>query len=147
MKEKFQEIAQQQGLGFSYGRKDYINLLDDNSFNEFKFHFLIDPIIKRVDRNLDTGSIDKIRHKGRYMIVQKSKLNEMYDNQLGVSDDLGKYNLYIQPVKDIQEKIEDIFHFDNVFSIVFTEEVETVNTLSENVDGIVVEFEILEQPC
>lgn len=136
MKEVLQQIANNNGWAFEYGRQDYNNL-EGQSRKEF-YLFLDVP---EVSVTFDDYSAP-IRHtySGRFMLLKHSDFDRMYDSQMGNDATEGKYEQYIKPCKEEVMKIANAFCGD--YSIASWRIIEVINQFSNNFDGVIVNYQV-----
>lgn len=127
---------------FHYGRRDFNNLVTASSENDLKWFFFLDPISRdgiRAAGNL-TG---EYVNEGYFMILSKSDLDEVYDSQLGVNPDNGKYRMYIKPkLEKLYKEFEDKLNCIGNLEIKKMRVSDVINLYDENMDGILVQFAI-----
>ena len=140
--EILRETSSQLNWKFYYGRRDFNNLVEASSENDLQWYFFLDPITTEADRN-NGNQTGEFLHEGHFMILTKSNMDDVYDNQLEVNPDDGKYRKHIQP------KVKKLFlDFEQKLNCLAQVEIKTlklsevVNLFDENLDGILVQFKI-----
>ena len=140
--EILRETSNQLNWKFYYGRRDFNNLVEASSENDLQWHFFLDPITTEAIRNNGTQT-GEFLNEGHFMILTKSNLDEVYDNQLEVNPDDGKYRKYIQPkVKGLFSDFEKKLNCLAQVEIKVLKSSEVINLFDENLDGILVQFKI-----
>lgn len=131
-----------EGLGwlFSYGNSANRNLIVSNLIVEQKY-FLLDTIT-RSKSNSEFGGTGEITFSGSFMLVVKSDLDNVYDNQKQQDRIKGKYTKNIKPLLET-----DLVLFENLvncsqYEITSWSIVDAVNALDLNTDGVVVTFTV-----
>lgn len=132
----FREIAQAKDWYFEYGRPDFHNLYDLDDQKTFKF--FLDPLEENHTLT-DIGNTSRTTYTGRFMLLKKSDLEEVYDGQLDTNIPDGKYKRYIEPCKDEIKSIITDLSCQGV-QIASWRILEIINVYDVNLDGIIVEF-------
>lgn len=138
MKNRFQEIATEHNWYFDYGRKDFHNL--ETAPNGQEFYLFLDPIeeTKKFD---DFSNEENTTYSGRFLLVLKSDFDRTYNDQSKNNEDEGKYQLYIKRCKEELKKIPQAFMCDDIY-IKQWKIYEVINELSDNFDGVLVNYVI-----
>ena len=106
-----------------------------------RIYFLLDPII-RVPTFSEFGGRGNITFTGSFMLVVKSTIDNVYDNQKGQDATDGKYQKNIKPLLEIELlKLEDSINCSD-YQITGWSIVDAVNALDANMDGIIVTYGI-----
>lgn len=140
LKTKLEQLAVAQGMIISYGRRDHLNLLtfaDEDTTTRFTLF----PLKTRYTFGVDSGNITKTTWIGTFMILQRSNLDEYYNEQKGLASG-GKYELHIKPMFDKATSMLNSLICDNSFIVNSFEVDEVINLLDFNADGVVVSFQI-----
>ena len=139
MVERLRNITEGLGWKFYYGRRDFQNLVDAESEDDPKWYFFLDPF-----ESEKTYKIEK-QHRGRFMLLSKSDLDEEYDQQTGERDvEEGKWRKYILPKRDyLDNEFEDIVECDGDLEITMRV-VDVINLFNTGFDGVLVNFSIKE---
>ena len=126
------------GWKFSYGNTANRNLLrSDKVVGEI--YFLLDPITRGRGFS-EFGGTGIQTFTGSFMLVVKSNLDNVYDNQKGVDATDGKYQKNIKPLLDVELlKLEDSINCSD-YQITGWSIVDAVNALDANMDGIIVTY-------
>ena len=128
------------GWKFSYGNTANRNLLRSDLVVD-RIYFLLDPII-RVPTFSEFGGRGNITFTGSFMLVVKSTIDNVYDNQKGQDATDGKYQKNIKPLLEIELlKLEDSINCSD-YQITGWSIVDAVNALDANMDGIIVTYGI-----
>jgi len=131
--ELFREVAESFDWIFDYGRKDFHNLIDDGTNG--KWHFFLDPVVD------DTNSQFAI-YEGYFMVLSIADLDQNYDNQKGTSPEDGKWLQNIKPKKDfLKTKFRDKLECADL-EILRYRMTEVINFFDDNMDGVLVNFQI-----
>lgn len=143
MKEIFEAIATTLMFEFHYARQDFFNWVDHPTGLALdQIHLFVDPVITEpITEPSAGGEIIGRTYSGRFMILRNSDLDEEYDDTAGGD---GKYQLYIQPLKDSVESGAFRFEIDCTFRLLVEkwQILEVINQFSENFDGVLVNYQV-----
>ena len=147
MRTIFKTIAAAKGWGFSYGSRDMINLLENATPGQIQL--LVDVRKRESERSPDTGlSTGNYIYTGKFLLVVKSDLDEVYDDQLEVDSSDGKYEKAIQPITThltgALALLEDSLICDHDLIVGVWIDLEVTNQLDENMDGVSVTYKLTE---
>jgi len=137
MKQLLEEQATAKGWGFSYGRKDFQNLVADN-MDVDKTYIFLDPV-NRKNLTGNTGAVYARRYRGYFMLLRKSSLDEIYSGAVDA-----KYEKHIQPLEVQLDGLELSLLGCEVQLDIDWESTEIVNVFGENMDGLLVNFTVTE---
>lgn len=140
MRNDFASAAAALSIEFRYAREDYMNLEKDVDAN--KVYLFVDPPRITPAKSQNTGAEFSETAEGRFMLLEKSSLDEKYDetqNAAGVTTDT-KYQAHIEPLITVMKNL--IKSLENcgagwAFSYSYTE---LINVFSENMDGVLVNY-------
>lgn len=131
------------GLGweFTYGRKDFQNLEPAESEDDPKTYFFLDPVSRDPIYSTSGTFTGVSDYEGFFMILSKSQMDEVYDNQQETDADDGKYRKYINPkiqllYGDFGKKLGCV---DSV-QIIRMKGTDVINMFDTNFDGLLVNF-------
>lgn len=137
--EKLRTIAETNEWIFNYGRRDFHNLVETNSEDDPQWHFFLDPV------KTDDSDPLILSHSGHYMILSKSDMDEVYDDQKEQDKEDGKWLKYISPKKEYNKnELRKAIQCPGDLEIVSSSVSEVINLFDENLDGIIVNFTIKE---
>lgn len=131
VKDKLEAIATLNGWAFEYGRRDFHNLRDSDSFkadsvegfgNDDSIMFC-DPI-KTADQ-----ADDIILSTGTFMILTRSNHDKTYSE---------RYDLFIEPLLVALKTMKNQFKCD--WNVVRWEKTEVINVFDINADGVLITF-------
>lgn len=141
-------LAESLGYVFHYGRHDYQNLFETDPDGEEidpNVYFMLDPI-KRIPVLSASTSLrtSKTRYVGKFLLISKSDLDEEYDAQTQRrSVDDGKWRKNISPkVEAALGTLLDRITCTEDQTINKWEVLDVINMLDENMDGVLIDFEI-----
>lgn len=121
------------GWVFTYARKDYANLFDEEEQKDIP-HIFLDPV--ETDENYDEyGNIESVNYKGTMMVLVSSDLDaEDYDE---------KYQNNIKPIiKNTLEIIRDGIRCDGENTISNWRVIEVINVFDYNFDGVIITYSV-----
>ena len=128
------------GWKFSYGNAANKNLLASDRVDG-EIYLLLDPIT-RVTAFSDNGGEGIKTFTGSFMLLVKSTIDNVYDNQKGQDATDGKYQKNIKPLLEVDIKLlEDLINCTD-YQITNWSIVDVVNALDVNTDGIIVTYGI-----
>lgn len=125
---------------FTYGRSDFQNIIEAASENDPKPFFFLDPVTREPLFSPDGGNLGQTDFEGNFMILSKSELDQVYDNQQEVDPTMGKYKSNIKP------KIETLLTtfksklFCKSIQVMRMRTTDVINVFDDNFDGILVSF-------
>jgi len=127
---------------FSYGNASNRNLLgDQEGFQSNKLYFLLDTIT-RVPTFSENGGRGDISFSGNFMLVVKSDLDQIFDNQKEQVYTDGKYEKNIRPIIETNlVAFEDYINCSD-YEITSWSFIDAVNVLDLNLDGVIVTFTV-----
>lgn len=134
---------------FSYGRRDFQNLTEAAASDDPKPFFFMDPVDRTPERSSSTGNLTGwTTYEGRYMILLKSKLDEVYDGQKEQDPEIGKWKTRIRPiVEDVSPDTALLTQLENALTcgtydwhFVSQRIKEVINMFDGNFDGVLVNF-------
>ena len=131
-----------EGLGwlFSYGNSANINLIRSDLTAGQKY-FLLDTIT-RVKTKSEFGGTGEVTFNGSFMLVVKSNLDNVYDNQKGQDKTDGKYQKNIKPLIETDLVLfEDLIDCSD-YEITSWSMIDGINLLDVNMDGVIVTFTV-----
>nr|WP_314558454.1 hypothetical protein [uncultured Capnocytophaga sp.] len=136
MREILQDVANNNGWAFEYGRQDYNNLEGQAGKD---FYLYVDVPEESV--LFDEYAVP-IAHTyaGRFMLLKHSDFDRVYDSQMDGNADDGKYEMYIKPCKGEIMKVVEALCGD--YNITSWRVLEVINQLSNNFDGVLVNYQI-----
>lgn len=144
-KEILEATAITLGWEFDYGREDFHNWAHKlPAFAEDQIYMFVDPITdEAVYEQSSLGGYTANRYSGRLMILRNSDLDEEYDDDAGGD---GKYQLYIEPLKTAVKTGVFNFEIRCTYGLVIErwEVIEVINMFSENFDGILLNYQVLD---
>ncbi len=125
---------------FSYGNAANRNLLSSD-LEPDKLYFLMDTIVR--DKTFgEFGGTGDVTFTGNFMLVVKSDLDNVYDNQKGVAFTDGKYEKNIRPIIETSlVSFEDYVNCSD-YEITAWSFIDAVNMLDANLDGVIVTFTV-----
>lgn len=139
MKEIFEQICQDRGYYFDYGRRDFQNLYDLAN-EKGKFLFFLDPV-RQDEYFSEMGNNTETIYSGYFMLLLNSDFDREYDSQKESDKGNGKYEKYIKPCREELAKIIDTFNCNDLevseWSIT-----EVINVFDVNADGVLVRYSI-----
>jgi hypothetical protein len=141
MKNKFEDLALRLGMVFSYGRRDHINLLNFADGDTTR-RFILFPLKETNNFSADSGFKIKTIYSGSFGVVERSSLDEYYNEQKGDESE-GKYKKHIEPIKLAVATMLDEIQCDNSLSVQSWVVDEVINLLDFNADGVIVSFSIV----
>ena len=128
------------GWEFSYGNAANRNLLRSDTVVN-RIYMLLDPIT-RLKAFSQYGGKGPVTFTGSFMLVVKSNLDNVYDNQKNVAAVDGKYQKNIKPLLETEvEKLEDLINCSE-YQITNWSIIDVINALDANTDGIIVTYGI-----
>ena len=136
MREILKQIANDNNWAFEYGRDDYNNL-EGQAGKEF--YLCVDVPEESVLFN-EYAAPTGINYAGRFMLLKHSDFDRVYDSQMEGADDEGKYEMYIKPCKEELMRVVGALCGD--YNIVSWRVLEVINKLSNNFDGVLVNYQI-----
>lgn len=130
------------GWYFSYGNSANRNLLgDEDGFVADKLYFLLDTITRGKEFG-EFGGTGDVTFSGNFMLVIKSDLDEVYDNQKDIAFTDGKYEKNIRPIIETSlVAFEDYVNCSD-YEITSWSYIDAVNVLDLNLDGVIVTFTV-----
>ena len=120
---------------FTYARKDFMNLFDEEEQLDVP-HLFLDPVT--VDTIFDEyNSVESKTYSGSLMVLYSSSIDEEdYDT---------RYQNYIKPiVSGASATIKSAIQCDGIYTINNWREVEVINAFDYNLDGIIITYNINE---
>lgn len=141
MRNRFKAAADELELGFGYGRKDFLNLIDN--VDEDKIYIYADPP-KITPIRSGTGVATGETVVGKFMLLKKASLDAKYDeeqNADNVSTD-AKYQSIIEPMIPLLDEV--IGQLENVcdpnpYQIKYSY-TEVVNVNDLTLDGLLINY-------
>ncbi len=125
---------------FSYGNAANRNLLSSD-LEADKLYFLMDTITRDKETS-EFGGTGEVTFTGNFMLVIKSNLDNVYDNQKDVAYTDGKYDKNIRPIIETNlVEFEDYINCSN-YEITSWSFIDAVNVLDMNLDGVIVTFTV-----
>ena len=142
--EQLRTITEGLGWEFHYGRRDFQNLVRTKGADDQTIYFFLDPVTRAPEYSADSGfKTGATTYTGRFLIVTKSKLDEVYDKQKNQDVAIGKWRKHIEPkLKQHFGKLENAIICEDDLQIVSTSILDAINVFGENVDGILVNYNI-----
>ena len=138
--DKFKTDAEGLGFKFSYGNAANKNLLASDRVAD-EIYMLLDPIV-RLRAFSDNGGEGITTFTGSFMLVVKSNLDQVYDNQKGQTVTDGKYQKNIKPLLETElVRLEDSINCSD-YQITNWSIIDVVNALDANTDGVIVNYGI-----
>lgn len=138
--DKFLTDSTTLGWKFSYGNSANKNLLASDRVSG-EIYMLLDPIV-RLRTFSDNGGEGITTFTGSFMLVVKSNLDQVYDNQKGQDVTNGKYQQNIKPLLETElVRLEDEINCSD-YQITNWSIIDVVNALDVNTDGIIVTYGI-----
>ena len=134
LKEKLELLAVNLGMIASYGRRDHLNLLTFED-NDTTTRFILFPLEFNHTFEPSSGNINSTIWSGSFMILERSSLDEYYNEQKGSALD-GKYQLHINPMVDKSKSILNSLICDNSYIVKAWKLNEVINILDMNADGV-----------
>ena len=130
------------GWKFSYGNEANINLLgDEDAFEADKLYFLLDTI-KRDPEFSEFGGTGEVEFSGNFMLVIKSDLDNIYDNQKEVDYTEGRYEKNIRPIIETDLVLFQDYVNCSDYEITSWSILDGINLLDINLDGVIVTFTV-----
>ena len=136
MKEALQQIANNNGWHFDYGRSYFHNLETEA---DKEYYFFLDPIEESVTFN-EYIVPTKRTYNGRFMLLKHSDFDRVYNAQSDNNQSESKYEQYIKPCKEEVMKIANTLCGD--YTIEGWRMIEVINLYDNNFDGVLVTFQI-----
>lgn len=130
-----------EGIGwiFNYGRSDFQNLTATDDENDPKWYFFLDPI------TTDNTDASKIINTGYFMILSKSDMDQVYDNQDEVEPNDGKFRKNILPKKQyLAKEFRNLLECGGDIEITKSIVTDVINFFDDNLDGVLVNFTITQ---
>jgi hypothetical protein len=142
--EKLREITEGLGWEFNYGRRDFQNLVQTKGAADQTVYFFLDPVSVRPEKDPQSGSrTGVIDNSGRFMIVTKADLDQVYDGQKGQDIQKGKWRRNIEPKLTIHFAVLEAVIDCSEDMIMATPTItDVIGVFGENMDGIMVNFSI-----
>lgn len=141
MRNDFKATADTLNLGFVYGRKDFLNLMEDAETD--KTYLYAEPPRTTPIRS-GTGVTTGETVVGKFMLLKKGNMDAKYDeeqNAEGVTVE-AKYQDIIEPMKTTLESVinnlEDICN-DGGYEITYNY-IEIINVLDITMDGLLINY-------
>ncbi len=134
MYEILKAIANLNEWAFMYARKDFQNLFNESEKKGIPYIFL-DPVQKEKIKN-DSGVTESIKYSGSFMLVLSSDIDEEdYDY---------RYQNFIKPITGAAiDTIDEVLICDYKAGIESWKEIEVINALDYNFDGVIVDYSII----
>lgn len=127
------------GWVFHYGRADFQNLIETDNENDKKWYFFLDPI------STENTNPSLVINTGNYMILSKSDLDQVYDNQQEVNPNQGKFRLNILPKKQyIKNEFRNLLECQGNLEVTKSITTDIINFFDDNLDGVLVNFTITQ---
>lgn len=107
MRDDFKGAADELNLGFGYGRKDFLNLMDkEGDVDVDKTYIYLDPPRTTPIRS-GTGATTGNTVVGKFMLLKKGDLDAKYDEEQNAEDveTNAKYQAIIQPMIPLLESV------------------------------------------
>ena len=145
IKDLFENIAKGCCIHFEYGRRDFHNLFDAMSEDDETTYMFLDPVKSKRIYSTDTGLYKSTRWTGRFFLVEKSDLDQVYYTQQDQPKEQGKFEMHLRPKYEKLNCIEKGIICQQDLTIENFDTIEVVNFLDANMDGIIVNFSILQQ--
>jgi hypothetical protein len=125
------EIADNNGWGFFYGRRDFQNLQNEVE-NTRKIYCFLDPVI--IDHNYNEyGELESSTHSGTMMMVKSSPLDEDYED---------KYRERIMLMKSYELiRLTDALSCNDI-TINNFRTTEVINLFDYGYDGLIINYSI-----
>nr|DAN72887.1 MAG TPA: hypothetical protein [Caudoviricetes sp.] len=136
MKEALQQIANNNGWHFDYGRSDFHNLETEA---DKEYYFFLDPIEESVTFN-EYIVPTKRTYNGRFMLLKHSDFDRVYNAQSDNNQSESKYEQYIKPCKEEVMKIANTLCGD--YTIEGWRMIEVINLYDNNFDGVIVNYQV-----
>ena len=125
---------------FTYGRSDFQNLIEADSEDDPKTFFFLDPVSREPLFSPEGGSLGQTDFEGNFMILSKSELDQVYDNQQEVDPTMGKYKSNIKPKIDTMLTTFKAKLFCKNLQVMRMRTTDVINVFDDNFDGILVSF-------
>ena len=125
---------------FTYGRSDFQNLTEADNENDSSTFFFLDPVSRDPLFSSSGGSLGQTDFEGNFMILSKSELDEVYDNQQSVDPTMGKYQKNIKPKLEVLLNNFKSKLFCRSIQIMRMKSTDVINVFDDNYDGILVSF-------
>lgn len=135
MYDKLKSIAETNNWVFTYARKDYSNLYDEDIDVNIP-HLFVDPI--ELDEIFDEyNNVESTNYNGSFMLLLSSDIDE--------EDYNSRYQKYIKPIINTSlQSIKDELQCEEI-TIQSWRVVEVIDVFDFNLDGVLVTFSINEQ--
>lgn len=132
-KETLKSISTLNNWVFLYARKDFQNLFDELEQKEV-VHLFVDPIKRDKVKNAE-GVTERKTFSGSFTLMYSSD----YDGE----DYETHFENNIKPILENEvEKVEDYISCEGGFTIESWSEVEVINILDYNFDGVIVTYRV-----
>ncbi len=139
MRNDFETASEARGYIFKYGRKDFLNLMDD--VDTGKIYIYMDPA-KITPIRSDTGATEGNQAEGKFMMLQKGSLDAMYDetlNKEGVTTK-AKYQHIIEPmIPKLEQLVQSVENCGENWEIQYSY-TEVINIDDLVMDGLLVTY-------
>lgn len=137
-----QDYATAKSWQYSYGRKSNLNLLAaDTVLDNDKVYLLHEASPRKPEKNSTGTAVKSYLFTGYFFLMVKSENDMPYFNETGNDEARSKYVLYIEPLLELWQEMNNAFLCDDMDVLVF-ECIDVVNFFDENRDGILVTYQV-----
>jgi hypothetical protein len=138
-------LAESLGYIFHYGRSDFNNLFETESDDDPNTYLFLDPVTRAPVFSQDSGLLTNYwTYTGKFLLLSKSDLDQEYDQQTGIRPESeGKWSQNIHPKVEVALKtLTKNISCSEDQQINRWLVMDVINLFDENMDGVMVEFEI-----
>ncbi len=134
-----QDIAEDRGHEYHYGKKAALNLLD-GSAEAGKTYMLHEYTNRASEYNNSGTAIISVNYSGKLFLVKHSDYDQQYFQEVG-EEDTSKYAVNIEPLLAEFEAIGNILGCLD-YEVAQWDNIDVTDALDANMDGILISYRI-----
>ena len=138
----FETHAESLGITFDYGTRAMNNLLGSSKESKETYLLLSSPMAWKRDPS-DFGALGKQSLNSSFLLVVKSKLDNVIYSQRGQDSDKGKYKKNVAPLLELLDEFKKLLDC-SLFTVEAWDAIDGYNILDTNTDGLIVTFKLKE---
>ncbi len=134
-----QDIAEEKGYEYHYGKKASLNLLD-GSLDVNKIYMLHEFTNRKSEYNSSGTKIQSIVYEGKMFLVKHSDYDLQYFQERG-EEETSKYVINIEPLLTEFEAVGNVLGCSD-YEVEQWSNIDVTDALDANMDGILVSYKI-----
>ncbi|MFL9845075.1 hypothetical protein [Flavobacterium rhizosphaerae] len=134
-----EEIAEDKGITYHYGKKAALNLLDGTA-EAGKTYLLHEYTKRRSEYNTSGTKITAANYEGKFFLVRHSDFDRQYFQETGIQQ-TSKYVTDIEPLLSVFEEIGNTLGCLDA-TVQQWENIDVTDALDANMDGLLCSYKI-----